>query len=113
MPKVTMTKLASIAIGGVLAAGLVSIDSTASAEVKFKGRINAVIGSSPGGGTDGTTRLVGRFLEKYLPGDARIVYRNMPAGHGVRASNYFYNLAKRDGTVWMGGSSSYLDPNNL
>ncbi|MGY9006202.1 MAG: Bug family tripartite tricarboxylate transporter substrate binding protein [Alphaproteobacteria bacterium] len=113
MPKATMTKLASIAIGGVLAAGLVSIDSTASAEVKFTGRINAVIGSSPGGGTDGTTRLVGRFLEKYLPGDARIVYRNMPAGHGVRASNYFYNLAKRDGTVWMGGSSSYLDPNNL
>jgi tripartite-type tricarboxylate transporter receptor subunit TctC len=84
------------------------------AEVSFKGkRINVIIGSQPGGGTDGTTRLVGRFLEKHLPGKPRMIYRNMPAGHGVKASNYFANEVKGDGLTWMGGASSYVDANNL
>lgn len=94
--------------------GATALGAPALAEVSFKGmRIDAIIGSSPGGGTDGTTRLVGRFLEKYLPGQPRIVYRNMPAGHGVQAMNYFANTAKKDGTNWSGGSSSYVDANNL
>jgi tripartite-type tricarboxylate transporter receptor subunit TctC len=102
--------------GGLAVAGATlfgAADATAQ-EVNFKGkRINAIIGSSAGGGTDGTTRLVGRHLEKYLPGKPRIVYRNMPAGHGVQAVNYFNNVVKKDGTAWLGGSSSYVDANNL
>jgi tripartite-type tricarboxylate transporter receptor subunit TctC len=94
--------------------GWSDIDAASAADASFKGkRINVIIGSSPGGGTDGTTRLVGRYLEKYLPGKPRLVYRNMPAGHGVKASNYFANEVPTDGTFWMGGSSSYLDANNL
>jgi len=42
-----------------------------------------------------------------------MIFRNMPAGHGVKASNYFYNKAKPDGLTWFGGASSYVDPNNL
>ena len=30
-------------------------------EISFKGKVNVIIGTTPGGGTDGTTRLVGRF----------------------------------------------------
>jgi len=96
------------------ALGCAGAAAVAEAAPDFKGkRINVIIGSSPGGGTDGTTRLVGRFLEKYLPGKPRIVYRNMPAGHGVKASNYFYNRVKPDGLTWFGGASSYVDANNL
>ncbi|MFM1816702.1 MAG: hypothetical protein RLZ98_3397 [Pseudomonadota bacterium] len=84
------------------------------ADVTFKGKtINVIVGSSPGGGTDGTTRLVGQYLEKYLPGKPRLVYRNMPAGHGVKANNYFVARGKRDGTTWIGGSSSYVNANAL
>ena len=104
---------ASIALSVGLLCGTALAPAVA-ADVDFKGkRLDAVIGSSPGGGTDGTTRLVGRFLEKYLPGKPRILYRNMPAGHGVQALNYFANTAKKDGTVWTGGSSSYVDSGNL
>ncbi len=84
------------------------------ADVTFKGKkINVLIGSSPGGGTDGTTRLVGRYLEKYLPGKPRLVFRNMPAGHGVKANNFFVARGKRDGTYWIGGSSSYVHADSL
>mgnify|MGYP007062760293 CR=1 FL=1 len=101
-------------IFGISLIGAASLNPALAADVSFKGkRLAAVIGSSPGGGTDGTTRLVGRFLEKYLPGEPRIVYRNMPAGHGVQALNYFANTARKDGTVWTGGSSSYVDSSNL
>jgi tripartite-type tricarboxylate transporter receptor subunit TctC len=84
--------------------------SAAAEDVSFAGkRLNAIIGATPGGGTDLTTRLVGRFLEKYLPGKPQIVYRNMPAGNGVAATNYFANEASRDGTYWMGGGNAYID----
>lgn len=72
-------------------------------------RLNAIIGATSGGGTDLTTRLVGRFMEKHLPGGPRVVYRNMPAGNGVTATNYFANEASRDGTYWMGGGNAYID----
>jgi tripartite-type tricarboxylate transporter receptor subunit TctC len=87
--------------------------SAAAAEVSFKGNINVIIGTTPGGGTDGTTRLVGRYLGKYLPGKPNMIYRNMPAGGGLKATNYLANQAKRDGTVWMGGDGDYIDAETL
>ena len=104
----------SIMLGAAAILGWAGATNGAMATPDFKDkRINVIIGSSPGGGTDGTTRLVGRYLEKYLPGQPRMLYRNMPAGHGVKASNYFANVVKADGSFWMGGSSSYVDANNL
>ncbi|MEX0842233.1 MAG: hypothetical protein WD039_08120 [Xanthobacteraceae bacterium] len=95
--------------GGALLAGTVN----AGAEVSFKGKtIDAIMGSAPGGGTDGTTRLVGSYLEKYLPGNPTMRYRNIPGGHGAKGLNYF-NKTKPDGLSWAGGSSSHTDPNSL
>ncbi|MGE0651755.1 MAG: hypothetical protein AB7P12_08405, partial [Alphaproteobacteria bacterium] len=109
-----MIRNVTILFLGVGLIGATTLTPATAAEVNFKGkRLDAIIGSSPGGGTDGTTRLVGRYLEKYLPGKPRIVYRNMPAGHGVQAMNYFANVVKKDGMTWTGGSSSYVDSNNL
>ena len=85
----------------------------AGAEVSFKGKtIDVIMGSAAGGGTDGTTRLVGQFLEKYLPGNPSMRYRNIPGGHGTKGLNFF-NKAKPDGLTWAGGSSSHTDPNSL
>ena len=85
----------------------------AEAEVSFKGKtIEVILGSTAGGGTDGTTRLVGQFLEKYLPGNPSMRYRNLPGGHGAKALNYFVKV-KPDGLTWVGGGSSHVDPNSL
>ena len=90
--------------------GLATGGAASAQEASFAGKkLNAIIGATPGGGTDLTTRLVGRFLEKYLPGHPQVVYRNMPAGNGVQATNYFANEASRDGTYWMGGGNAYID----
>ena len=95
--------------------GLQAISANASlAETSFKGKtIDVIMGSAPGGGTDGTTRLVGRYLEKYLPGHPQMTYRNMPGGHGTKALNYFAKTIQPDGMTWVGGSSAHVDPNAL
>lgn len=82
----------------------------AAAEVSFKGkRIESIVVSTAGGGTDTSTRLIGRFLGKHLPGQPDVVFRNMPAGHGVAGLNYFAKQVKPDGLTWVGGSSSHTD----
>src|SRR4051794_911689 len=95
------------------AALLAAVAGKAEADVTFKGKtIEVILGSAPGGGTDGTTRLVGTYLEKYLPGNPTMRYRNVPGGHGAKALNYFMKV-KPDGLTWAGGGSSHVDPNSL
>lgn len=91
-------------------AGTVQADEAASLAGK---QVSVIIGASPGGGTDGTSRLVARFMQDYLPGKPRMIYRNMPAGNGTQATNYFANDAARDGTAWMAGDNSYISASAL
>jgi tripartite-type tricarboxylate transporter receptor subunit TctC len=97
-------------LAAVVAAGIVM--PAQALDLRGK-RVSVIIGATPGGGTDGTTRLVGKFMEKYLPGHPRMIYRNMPAGNGVQATNYFSNEARPDGTYWMGGGNAYIDAHAL
>lgn len=104
-----------LAIAAAIAATCAAAGGAAAADVTFQGKtIDAVVGSTAGGGTSGTTRLVGTYLEKYLPGGPKMRYRNIPGGHGVKALNYIVDKkVKPDGTTWVGGSSSHVDPNSL
>ena len=80
-------------------------------EVSFAGKkIDMNIGSSPGGGTDLSSRLIGDFVTKYLPGKPAIVYRNIPGGQGVKALNHFATQVKPDGLGFAGGSQGHFDP---
>ncbi len=96
------------------AAAAVFSSGAVAQSIDFRGkRIDVIMGSASGGGTDTTTRLVGRFLTKYLPGNPEMNYRNLPGGQGTKALNYFAESARPDGLTWIGGSSSHIDPNSL
>lgn len=104
-------RMAAVTVVG--AGTLLAVAGQAAAQVNFKGKtIDVIMGSAAGGGTDGTTRLVGTYLEKYLPGNPTMRYRNVPGGHGTKGLNYFAKT-KPDGLSWAGGSSSHTDPNSL
>lgn len=97
-----------ILFGGILSGALVPSWSVAE-EFSLAGKkVSVIIGTTPGGGTDISTRLVGRYLSQYLPGRPQMIYRNMPAGGGVQATNYFASEAAKDGSVWMGGGGPYI-----
>jgi len=58
-----------------------------------------ITSSPPGGGYDAYSRLLGRHLKKHLPGHPNINVNNMPGGAGIRAANYLYNIAPKDGST--------------
>jgi len=68
----------------------------------FRGKreLALITSSSAGGGYDQYSRLVARHMTKYVPGNPNIVVQNMVGGGGIRAANYLYNVAPKDGTVY-------------
>ena len=56
------------------------------------------IGSTPGGGYDSYSRLLARYIGKYIPGNPTIVPINMPGAGSNRLAGYIYSVAPKDGT---------------
>ena len=61
--------------------------------------ISMIIGFGVGGGYDLYGRLISRFMGKYLPGNPAIVPQNMTGAGSLRAVNYLYSVAPKDGSV--------------
>ena len=59
--------------------------------------ITFLVGSSAGGGTDLTARVIARHIQRYIPGKPRIDVANKPGAGGMIAANELYNLKKPDG----------------
>jgi tripartite-type tricarboxylate transporter receptor subunit TctC len=54
-------------------------------------------GSSAGGGTDLTARLIAKYIEKHIPGKPAVLVVNKPGAGGMIAVNELYNVKKPDG----------------
>src|SRR5262245_6796616 len=66
----------------------------------YRGRqVNLIVGYGPGGGYDTAARLLARHLPRHLPGNPAVVVQNMPGAGSLRAANYLYSVAPRDGTT--------------
>jgi len=66
----------------------------------YRGKqIDLVVGSGPSGGYDIYARLLARHFGDVIPGNPKVVVQNMPGAGSLRAVNYLYNAAPRDGTV--------------
>jgi hypothetical protein len=79
-------------------------------EVSFAGKkVDMIIGSAPGGGTDLSSRLIGEYVGRYLPGRPTIIFRNIPGAQGIKALNYFATQVKPDGLSFAGGSQGHFD----
>ena len=85
-------------LGALLSCGGAS--GSLAADDFYKGKtIDLVIGYTPGATYDLYARLMSRHLGDHIPGNPRIVPRNL-AGAGSRvAVNYIYNVAPQDGTA--------------
>ncbi len=59
-------------------------------------------GYGAGSVDDAWTRMIARYLVKYLPGNPNIIVQNMPGAGAMIAANYVYKVAKPDGLT-IGG----------
>jgi tripartite-type tricarboxylate transporter receptor subunit TctC len=62
-------------------------------------RIDLLIGYTPGGSYDLYARLVARHLGRFLPGEPTVVPQNMPGAGSLRAANFIYTAAPKDGST--------------
>ena len=77
------------------------------ADAHFKGKtIRLVANSSPGGGTDSQGRVMAAFISKWLPGNPRVVFTNMPN----KPAEYLFAATKapKDGTYISWNSTPQL-----
>lgn len=89
---------------GIAAALLVALVAqparSAGVEDFYKGKtVSLLIGYSVGGGYDAYGRLLARHLGKHIPGNPSIVPQNMTGAGSLKAANYLYSLAPKDGSV--------------
>jgi tripartite-type tricarboxylate transporter receptor subunit TctC len=88
-----------------VAVALVAILATQAArsggvEEFYKGKtVSLLIGYSVGGGYDAYARLLARHFGKHLPGNPNVVPQNMSGAGSLKAANYLYSVAPKDGSV--------------
>jgi tripartite-type tricarboxylate transporter receptor subunit TctC len=107
--------LFSVAVGAVALIGVPAQSYGASDIERFyktKG-LRMVVGSGAGGGYDTYTRAFTRHYARHIPGKPRIIVQNMPGASGIRATNFAYTKAPRDGSWVMATYQSLIDENLL
>ena len=66
----------------------------------YRGRsITILVGFTAGGGYDLYARLLGRHMGRHVPGNPSIVVQNMPGAGSLKATQFVYSVAPKDGTV--------------
>ncbi len=66
----------------------------------FAGKtVRILVGFGPGGGYDVYARELARHLGHHVPGNPTVVVQNVVGAGSLKAVNFLYNAAPRDGTV--------------
>jgi tripartite-type tricarboxylate transporter receptor subunit TctC len=66
----------------------------------YKNRtLSLVIGYSVGGGYDAYARLLARYMGKHIAGKPSIIPQQMTGAGSLRAANYIFSVAPKDGSV--------------
>ena len=93
--------------GCALAAGALQLAAISAAAVTpagaqdfYQGKtLTIVIGNTAGSGYDTYGRMVAEYMAKYLPGKPGVLAQNMPGAGAVRAADFLYSIAPKDGTT--------------
>src|SRR5581483_8664769 len=66
----------------------------------YKGKtVELIISTGVGGGLDLNARVVAKHLPNHIPGNPTVVAKNMPGAGHIKAANYVFNVAPKDGTT--------------
>jgi tripartite-type tricarboxylate transporter receptor subunit TctC len=90
-------------IGRIFACVVAVLTLTAPARAQtveefYRGRsITVLVGFTAGGGYDLYARLLGRHMGRHVPGNPTIVVQNMPGAGSMKATQYVYGVAPKDG----------------
>src|SRR5262245_53249975 len=91
----------AVVVGATAAVALVpSLAAAATAEEFYKNRqMTLIMSADAGGGYASYANAFAPYLAKHIPGNPRITVQYMPGAGGLRATNYLYSAAPKDGSV--------------
>jgi tripartite-type tricarboxylate transporter receptor subunit TctC len=93
-------KIFAAAVAAALAATLAGPAQAQSPDQAFAGKtITIYVGYTAGGSYDLYGRLISRHLGQHLPGRPTVVVQNMPGAGSLKAANFLYEVAPKDGTA--------------
>lgn len=92
------------ALASVAAACAIAVTAApARADDFYKGRnVTMIVSAGAGGGYSVYARTFARNVGRHLDGNPNLIVQNMPGAGGIKAGNFLYNVAAKDGTV-IGG----------
>ncbi|MFM2129032.1 MAG: hypothetical protein RL477_578 [Pseudomonadota bacterium] len=93
-----MPVLSFFRAGAIAAATLLALPAGAEDFYKDKS-INLIVSAGAGGGYSVYARTFARHVSSHIPGKPNLVVQNMPGAGGIKASNYIYATAPKDGTT--------------
>jgi tripartite-type tricarboxylate transporter receptor subunit TctC len=82
-----------------LPAGSANASSEAVAAFYARNPMEMVIGYPPGGSNDSYARIVASRIGKYVPGEPKVIVRNMPGAGSLTAANHLFTTAPQNGSV--------------
>ena len=62
--------------------------------------IEITVSSGEGGVNDNYARAIAQYIGKYIPGHPTVIAKNMPGAGGLKAAQYLYGIAPKDGTAY-------------
>jgi len=65
--------------------------------------ITVLVGLAPGGTVDTFARQFGAVWKDYIPGKPNLIVKNMTGGGGIKATNYVFTAATKDGMTILWG----------
>lgn len=84
----------------VVMAALFCFAQAGTAKDFYEGKqVIMIVSADAGTSYDLYPRLAARHISKYIPGNPKIVVKNMPGASGMVAANWLYNIAKPDGVT--------------
>ncbi len=99
MTKLTKPNPFALAAAGLAMIYAAPVAADAVADFYSGKTVTLIVGSGAGGGFGLNARLIEKYIGKHIPGKPSIVLQFMQGSGGVKAANYIYNVAPKDGSV--------------
>lgn len=96
-------KIAGFTLAALTAAAIASPSPAQAADFYAGKQVKIIIGLGAGSTYDAYARTLARHMGRYVPGKPEFLNVNMPGAGSLKAYNYIYNVAKKDGTEFGTG----------
>jgi tripartite-type tricarboxylate transporter receptor subunit TctC len=94
-----MSRFARTAIAVAILVGAASAAMADSVADFYKGKtVTIIVGYPPASGYTLYGQMLAKYWSDHIPGQPNVIVQSMPGAGSIKAANYLYSVAPKDGT---------------